>query len=282
MNDRVAHPLAELIPPMTETEYAELKADIEANGQREPVTLYEGKILDGRHRYRACGELGITPETRAYDGEEPAKFVISLNVHRRQLTTAQRAEIARIALPELQKEAKARQGAHARAAGRDERGHVEPSSRKSPVTRGPSSADRAAELVGVSGSAVERMARIARERPDLHAEVVSGNRSLNAAYEETATPPSVLARKGSRVTPLDVSRTKNRQNAESAKTRVEKAVGNCNAIARGFDALRFDYAIAVATPEEIQGWDKSFNDAIAAIRRARREIQSNQEVANAA
>jgi hypothetical protein len=46
--------------------------------------LYEGQILDGRNRARACEALGIEPETRVYAGDDPVGFVISRNLHRRR------------------------------------------------------------------------------------------------------------------------------------------------------------------------------------------------------
>lgn len=49
------HPIANLFPLMTGDEYLALVEDIRANGLLEPVVLYEGKILDGRNRYNACG-----------------------------------------------------------------------------------------------------------------------------------------------------------------------------------------------------------------------------------
>jgi DNA modification methylase len=78
------HPAANEFPMMDEKRFSELKADIETHGLREPVTLCDGKILDGRNRSRACEELGITPETKTFDGD-PWAYVWSLNGERRDL-----------------------------------------------------------------------------------------------------------------------------------------------------------------------------------------------------
>ena len=53
------HPLALSTPRMNDDNYTALKIDIEANGQLEPVVLYRGRILDGRHRWLILQELGI-------------------------------------------------------------------------------------------------------------------------------------------------------------------------------------------------------------------------------
>jgi ParB-like chromosome segregation protein Spo0J len=57
------HPLANLLPDMTAEEYEGLKASIKERGQEVPILLLNGQILDGRHRYRACLDLGIEPVT---------------------------------------------------------------------------------------------------------------------------------------------------------------------------------------------------------------------------
>ena len=89
---------------MPKTEFEALKADIATNGLREPIVLYQGKVLDGRHRYLACKELegqGQLPERpadgwfRLFDGTDAdAKlYVTSLNMFRRHLNKSQRAMI---------------------------------------------------------------------------------------------------------------------------------------------------------------------------------------------
>jgi N6-adenosine-specific RNA methylase IME4/ParB-like chromosome segregation protein Spo0J len=88
------HPLANLFPPLDGTEFDELVADIRANGLREPIILFEGAILDGRNRLRACEVAGIQTAFRPYRGNDPLGYVISVNLRRRHLSESQRAMVA--------------------------------------------------------------------------------------------------------------------------------------------------------------------------------------------
>jgi hypothetical protein len=89
------HQLADLFPLMEGAEFDALVADIKKNGLHYPIFLYEGKILDGRNRYRACLAAGFEPAVRNGDHHigDPAGFVISRNIHRRHLTAKQRREL---------------------------------------------------------------------------------------------------------------------------------------------------------------------------------------------
>src|SRR3712207_3877796 len=89
------HEAASIFPLMTGPEYADLKADIDKNGQREPVWLWEGKVIDGRNRVRACRDLGRPVLAREWDGQGSlVDFVLSLNLHRRHMDAWQRAVAA--------------------------------------------------------------------------------------------------------------------------------------------------------------------------------------------
>lgn len=89
------HPAAHLFPAMNDDEFEEFKEDIRQNGQQVPVLVQNGQIIDGRHRYRACHELGIELQVQEVPaGESVERLVISLNQHRRHLTASQRAMIA--------------------------------------------------------------------------------------------------------------------------------------------------------------------------------------------
>jgi hypothetical protein len=119
------HPLANLFPLIEGRDFDELVADIREHGVREQIVLHEGRILDGRNRYRAAMHLGLISEAEqavaerglepgwhtsrdadSRNGEgsfigfdparqgEPIAFVLSLNLHRRHLSESQRALIA--------------------------------------------------------------------------------------------------------------------------------------------------------------------------------------------
>ena len=74
-----------------------LAEDIKAKGLTEPITLYEGKVLDGRNRYRACdlAEVELRQDHfTQYEGDDALGFVVSKNLRRRHLNESQRAAIA--------------------------------------------------------------------------------------------------------------------------------------------------------------------------------------------
>jgi len=88
------HEYANIFPMLDEKEMEALRADVEVNGQINRIILYQGKILDGRNRYTVCEMLGIEPDVIEYPGDDPIGLVLSQNLHRRHLTTSQRAIIA--------------------------------------------------------------------------------------------------------------------------------------------------------------------------------------------
>lgn len=86
------HPTAAKLMPggMDDAEFRALKEDIDAHGVLMPVTLYEGKVLDGWHRYRAAKESGCSFKEIEYKGSNPAGYITSVNVLRRKLSSLQR------------------------------------------------------------------------------------------------------------------------------------------------------------------------------------------------
>jgi hypothetical protein len=89
-----SHPLADLFPMMGDEEFSRFATDIASHGQREAIVLLDGKILDGRNRFKACRKWGMVAETCEFNGDDPLGFVLSKNLHRRHLTESQRAMVA--------------------------------------------------------------------------------------------------------------------------------------------------------------------------------------------
>lgn len=103
------HELSSYLPLLEGKEFDDLVEDIKEFGQIEPVTLYDGKILDGRNRYRACKILKrelIVREWKPSDatGSTPLQYVISENIMRRHLNMAQKAEIGMMLYDEIAKQ----------------------------------------------------------------------------------------------------------------------------------------------------------------------------------
>lgn len=93
--DFEVHPVAAMFPEFPPEEYANLRADIEANGVRFPVVVCGRWLVDGRTRLRACRDLDIEPPVRELDeGTDVVEWIVSANVRRRHLSTSQRAVLA--------------------------------------------------------------------------------------------------------------------------------------------------------------------------------------------
>lgn len=200
-----AHPAAELFPMMTEAELVELGADIAARGQLLPILLHEGKILDGRNRYRACELAGRRPEMMEWaDWLElseapkippptPTEWVLSANLHRRHLNESQRGIIAARALPLLEAEAKKRMAAggakHGKGAPRgaplpapEQPEPAKARAKKGTAKKKPDRASSAAaKAVGASARTVERAKRVLETRPDLATLIEQGKATLGKA-----------------------------------------------------------------------------------------------------
>jgi hypothetical protein len=158
------HPLANLFPLMEGEDFTALVADIHKHGLHEPVVLFDGKILDGRNRYRACLDAGIEPTFFTYEDNDPVGYVISLNLRRRHLDESQRAMVAA-------KLATLKRG----------------DNQHSPI--GETSQGKAAELLNVGKRSVERAAAVCdRAVPELVHAVEQGKLAVSVAADIASQP----------------------------------------------------------------------------------------------
>ena len=153
------HEIGAILPAMSKREIKELRQSMEAQGYLpgNPITLHEGKVLDGWHRYNAARSAGVTPEFRNFKGDDPAGFVMALNLQRRHLTDDQRSMIA----AELS------------------------------AINAADGIEDAAATVNVPASKAKRAQRIANHHPKLKEAVQSGEIKLTDAFKIVLDPEMV-------------------------------------------------------------------------------------------
>lgn len=162
------HPVANIFPAMSEQAFRELVADIEANGQHEPIWLdTEGRVIDGRHRVRACDFLEREVLTETYEGDDPLGFAVSMNLKRRHMDESQRAMVAaRIANMGVGKP-------------KNDIGAIAPISQTA-----------AAEQMNVSRDSVKRAAAVINNaEPEIVQAVEEGRLAVSAAVQAIELPP---------------------------------------------------------------------------------------------
>lgn len=187
------HPISEHFPMLEGDEWSAFVDSIRRNGQREPIVVYDGKILDGRNRYKACVEIGIEPKLRTLGADEnPWEFVWDENAHRRHLAQGQRVAIkiaflrgsdAWTEAERKRKEATREKRATAGrmlggrpdpSVSRDTRGSVEPIRERVEI----------AKAAGVSPATVGRALALESKAPELFADVAAGKLELGKALGE--------------------------------------------------------------------------------------------------
>jgi hypothetical protein len=90
------HPAAALLPIMSDDDLSKLVDDIKQHGLIEPITVFNGKILDGRSRLTACELAGVKPQFMQWNGlgEVPTRYIMTKNLRRRNFQRSQLAALA--------------------------------------------------------------------------------------------------------------------------------------------------------------------------------------------
>lgn len=231
------HPAAELFPLIVGDQFAELVSDIAEYGQRVPVVMHRGSILDGRNRWRACAALGIAPVTEEWDAVgSPVAFVLSVNLRRRHLDESQRAMVGARAKPMFEEEARARQG--------------ERTDLSANLREGSKAAESAAALVNVSPRSVESAAKVLRDgAPELAKAVDEGSVAVSTAADITALSKeeqAALVAKGER----EILEKAKQIRAQRTEARRQERIVKLVEISKGNAALALDkkYPVLYADP----------------------------------
>jgi len=174
------HKYALIFPMATEEELVAMAEDIKIHGLLNKIIIYEEKILDGRNRFESCKRAGVKPEYENYKGTNALSDVISWNLHRRHLSTSQRAALAVDLEPMFKEEAKKRMLA----------GKADP---KANLPQG-QTRDQAAEVMKVSGRSVTDAKAIKDRSPEVFEDVKAGRKTVHEAKKELRTAEITISR----------------------------------------------------------------------------------------
>jgi N6-adenosine-specific RNA methylase IME4 len=186
------HPIAKLFPMMPDDERLALAEDIATHGQREPVYLFEGKVLDGRNRVLACEQAGVQVKSKEFKGSrsDAIAFVWSENLHRRHLTSSQAAmalaerkkmdpDFMRAVVEPLKEEAKERQRDGGKSAGRGR-----PKQVRKKVSEAIRPREKVAKIHGTNATTVAECEKIISEHPEHVEAIKSGAKSVTQVKRE--------------------------------------------------------------------------------------------------
>lgn len=195
VGDLVAHPAAELFPMHTAAELAALAQSIGEHGWDEthPVVLCDGKILDGRNRYRVCLDLGVTPTFVEYVGN-PFEKAWSENGARRDIEAGRKGAI-RLQVNAASADWQARQQDRHAEANRKRsesqagvpKAAAKERARSRDTARSHASPARTdlAKQAGIGEATAGRVQAVASKRPDLLDQVADGKLTLAEAVQKT-------------------------------------------------------------------------------------------------
>lgn len=104
------HPVACCWPEdMTGQDWEDFCKDVKANGLKVPIETWQGQVIDGRRRQKACFKVGVLPIYREWDGRgSMTGHVASLNFHRRDLDPETKDIVAAKLIPFFEEEANQR------------------------------------------------------------------------------------------------------------------------------------------------------------------------------
>jgi ParB-like chromosome segregation protein Spo0J len=188
MPELTLHPVTGLFLPLAPSTLAELREDIQKHGIRIPIVVWEGQVIDGRHRLEIARELEIDCPQIAFHGteEEAIHHSVALNKLRRHLTTAQRAMIGArmVALFEAAAAKRQRLGTTTSSPGT-----LPPNGGKVAQAGNGRATGTAAALAGTSERSVQRAKQVLdHAEPEVIKLVQSGAMPLDSAAQAAKLP----------------------------------------------------------------------------------------------
>lgn len=190
---KVVPALRVVIPPLSAEEREGLEADIIKNGCRDPLVVWDGKLVDGHNRYDICQSHGLPFATVDMDFESEAHARIwmrSNQSHRRNLTDAWKIELQLANKADLANIGQVkREATQGRPLKQDTDKLLSNIDNSFPEKAGPkhkkhNTRKAIADASGQSEGKVGQAEYVKKNAPDLWEEAKAGDRTIGNAYAE--------------------------------------------------------------------------------------------------
>ena len=182
-----------IFPEAKPDDYARLIDDIQTNGYDadQPVIVYQGAILDGWNRNKACVELMIQPTIRVFDGSdiEAIQLVMRTN-KRRNLNSGQWATIAVEAEDIMGAIAEQVEKDKAKRVSESRQGEVRQKIAEPQKPDEQKTATKAAEIFQTNRTYINQATKIKKASPEVFAKVKAGTMTMQDANKAVRAIPT--------------------------------------------------------------------------------------------
>ncbi len=169
-----------LIPPLTDEEYAGLEASILAEGCRDALIVWGNTLIDGHNRYEICTRHGLpyrTVQKDFADRDDVKIWMMQNQLARRNLNDAQRILIVSKCAGAVEAKAKERMSPGINQ-------YTDRSKEIFPATLKGQTRDELGALAGVSGKTYEHAMKVFNGTDEsLKSAMLAGDLSINQAYQ---------------------------------------------------------------------------------------------------
>jgi DNA-binding XRE family transcriptional regulator len=168
-----------LIPPLTDEEFAQLEKNILRDGIRDALITWHGILIDGHNRYRIAQKYGLTYRTvekQFTDRNDAERWIILNQFGRRNLSAYDRSILALKLKPIIAEKAKEQQI-------RKPESVLQKSAKQKPIdTR-----QELAKVAGVSHDTIAKVEKIqAKATPEIKSAIKAGKQRTHSPFKMTS------------------------------------------------------------------------------------------------
>ena len=187
-----------IFPEAKAEDFNRLRDDIRDNGfdAKQPITIYQGEIIDGWNRQRACDELGVKPAYTTFSGNDSEAIAFVMRTNKRRnlnsgqwATVAVEAEDVMAAIAEaVERERREKQKANAANQYQEALGKKLP--QPSAIKDEQKTATKAAELFNTNRTYVNQAAKMKERAPEVFERVKAGTMTMQDANKAVRAIPT--------------------------------------------------------------------------------------------